>query len=87
MPLLRLRRILFSHLQKPGRSFQVGEKHYDVGNDLYKAMLDKRMLYTCGYWKNSADLDAARHERGFPMRLIHLLSLLAATAAAPRASV
>ncbi|OHA81942.1 MAG: cyclopropane-fatty-acyl-phospholipid synthase [Candidatus Yonathbacteria bacterium RIFCSPHIGHO2_01_FULL_51_10] len=36
--------------QSPARSFVVGERHYDIGNDLYKAMLDKRMVYTCGYW-------------------------------------
>jgi len=51
------------NLQNPGRSFQVGEQHYDVGNDLYKAMLDKRMLYTCAYWKNSDNLDAAQEAK------------------------
>ena len=49
-----------SNLQKPSRSFQVGEKHYDVGNDLYRVMLDRRMLYTCAYWKNSNNLDEAQ---------------------------
>ena len=29
-------------------------KHYDIGNDLYRAMLDKYMNYTCGYWNNGA---------------------------------
>jgi cyclopropane-fatty-acyl-phospholipid synthase len=38
----------------------VGEKHYDVGNDLYKIMLDKRMTYTCGYWKNAKTLNEAQ---------------------------
>ncbi len=57
-----LRSRLFN-LQKPGRSFQVGEKHYDAGNDLYKAMLDRRMLYTCAYWKNSDNLDAAQEAK------------------------
>ena len=57
-----LRSKLFN-LQNPARSFQVGEKHYDVGNDLYKAMLDKRMLYTCAYWKNSDNLDAAQEAK------------------------
>ena len=37
------------NLQKPRRAYQVGEEHYDIGNNLYTAMLDKRMLYTCGY--------------------------------------
>ena len=32
------------------RVSEVGEQHYDIGNDLYEAMLDRRMIYTCGYW-------------------------------------
>ncbi|WP_435250229.1 class I SAM-dependent methyltransferase [Vibrio sp. nBUS_14] len=24
--------------------------HYDIGNDLYENMLDKRLTYTCAYW-------------------------------------
>ena len=44
-----LSNILFNK-QSPARSFVVGERHYDIGNDLYKVMLDKRMVYTCGYW-------------------------------------
>jgi cyclopropane-fatty-acyl-phospholipid synthase len=38
----------------------VGVKHYDLGNDLFHAMLDQRMNYTCGYWENARDLDAAQ---------------------------
>jgi cyclopropane-fatty-acyl-phospholipid synthase len=51
------------NLQKISRAFVVGEQHYDVGNDLYKAMLDKRMLYTCGYWKNTDNLDASQEAK------------------------
>jgi len=51
------------NLQKTKRAFQVGEQHYDVGNDLYRAMLDKRMLYTCAYWKNSDNLDDAQEAK------------------------
>ncbi|OGG48954.1 cyclopropane-fatty-acyl-phospholipid synthase [Candidatus Kaiserbacteria bacterium RIFCSPLOWO2_12_FULL_52_8] len=40
----------FFNLQSNSRSKRVGEQHYDIGNDLYEAMLDKRMVYTCGYW-------------------------------------
>lgn len=39
------------NLQSSARAREVGEKHYDLGNDLYEAMLDPRMVYTCGYWK------------------------------------
>lgn len=37
------------NLQKGARAFQVGQEHYDIGNDLYEAMLDPRMIYTCAY--------------------------------------
>ncbi|MFM0741344.1 cyclopropane fatty acyl phospholipid synthase [Paraburkholderia xenovorans] len=40
--------------QTATRAWQVGEQHYDIGNDFYEAMLDKRMTYTCGYWGNGA---------------------------------
>lgn len=43
------------------RNFEVGEKHYDIGNDLYEAMLDKNNLaYTCGYWRNAENLEQAQ---------------------------
>ena len=31
--------VLFNH-QRPSRAFAVGERHYDLGNDLYEQMLD-----------------------------------------------
>lgn len=42
----------FNQQSKKG-AFRVGEVHYDLGNDLYEAMLDKRMVYTCGYWSGT----------------------------------
>jgi cyclopropane-fatty-acyl-phospholipid synthase len=33
--------------QSKQRAREVGEKHYDIGNDLYSAMLDKNLVYTC----------------------------------------
>lgn len=51
------------NLQSRSRAFQIGEKHYDIGNDLYKAMLDKRMAYTCGYWENASTLDQAQEAK------------------------
>jgi cyclopropane-fatty-acyl-phospholipid synthase len=45
------------------RVTEVGEKHYDIGNDLYDAMLDKRMIYSCGYWKDAQTLDAAQEAK------------------------
>jgi len=49
--------------QSHQRAFEVGVKHYDLGNDLYEAMLDKRMAYTCGYWKNASNLDEAQEAK------------------------
>ncbi|WP_284394136.1 cyclopropane fatty acyl phospholipid synthase [Devosia yakushimensis] len=45
------------------RVTEVGEKHYDIGNDLYAAMLDKRMIYSCGYWHNANTLEAAQEAK------------------------
>lgn len=49
-------------------AFEIGEKHYDIGNDLFRAMLDKRLLYTCAYWtdaqgKEAASLDEAQEAK------------------------
>jgi cyclopropane-fatty-acyl-phospholipid synthase len=43
--------------------FQVGEEHYDVGNNLYRIMLDKRMTYTCGWWEGAGTLDDAQEAK------------------------
>jgi cyclopropane-fatty-acyl-phospholipid synthase len=40
-----------------------GKQHYELGNDLYRAMLDKRMVYTCAYWKNAHNLDDAQEAK------------------------
>jgi cyclopropane-fatty-acyl-phospholipid synthase len=42
------------------RSFEVGRRHYDLGNDLYAAMLGQRLVYSCAYWRQATDLDAAQ---------------------------
>lgn len=48
------------NLQSKKRATIVGEQHYDTGNDLFSHMLDKRMAYSCGYWKNARTLDEAQ---------------------------
>ena len=37
--------------------------HYNIGNDLYERMLDKRMVYSCGYWRRADDLDKAQEDK------------------------
>ncbi|NTW11046.1 MAG: cyclopropane fatty acyl phospholipid synthase [Chlorobiaceae bacterium] len=51
------------NLQNPKRAFTVGETHYNIGNDLYAAMLDRRMIYSCGYWKEASNLDEAQEHK------------------------
>jgi len=51
------------NLQSMGRAFEVGEVHYDIGNDLFERMLDKRLTYSCGYWKNADNIDAAQEAK------------------------
>jgi cyclopropane-fatty-acyl-phospholipid synthase len=57
-----LRGKLFN-MQSRSRAYEVGEKHYDLGNDLYCAMLDRRLNYTCGYWKNATNLNDAQEAK------------------------
>ena len=49
--------------RRRSRAFRIGEFHYDLGNDLYQVMLDKRMTYTCGYWKDAEDLESAQEAK------------------------
>lgn len=51
------------NLQNKVRARIVGEQHYDVGNNLFKEMLDKRMVYSCGYWKDAQNLDDAQEAK------------------------
>lgn len=51
------------NMQSKSRAFIVGKKHYDIGNDLFECMLDKRMTYSCGYWKDAVNLDEAQEAK------------------------
>lgn len=42
-------------------AYEVAERHYDLGNDLFSTMLDAdTMTYTCGYWRNARTLSEAQ---------------------------
>jgi cyclopropane-fatty-acyl-phospholipid synthase len=51
------------NLQSAVRARRSVERHYDLGNDLYRAMLGETLAYTCAYWKWAADLDEAQHAK------------------------
>ena len=51
------------NMQGGKRAYIIGEKHYDLGNDLFKIMLDKRMNYSCAYWNGAKTLDEAQENK------------------------
>jgi cyclopropane-fatty-acyl-phospholipid synthase len=57
-----LRQRLFN-LQSARRAYQVGERHYDIGNDVFEAMLDSRMSYSCDYWAHADNLEDAQRDK------------------------
>ncbi|BCW99799.1 MAG: cyclopropane-fatty-acyl-phospholipid synthase [Armatimonadota bacterium] len=56
-------RARFANPGRRSRAFDVGRRHYDIGNDLYRAMLDRRMVYSCAYWKDATNLDEAQEAK------------------------
>jgi cyclopropane-fatty-acyl-phospholipid synthase len=56
-------RAYFFNAGKKSKAFEIGERHYDLGNDLFQKMLDKRMAYSCGYWNDAQNLDDAQEEK------------------------
>ena len=60
---LALAAAAFTNPQREERAFVVGERHYDLGNDLYERMLDARMVYSCAYWERAATLDQAQEDK------------------------
>ncbi|MEH0872240.1 cyclopropane fatty acyl phospholipid synthase [Serratia liquefaciens] len=59
-------RIAYARLfnrQSRKRAWQVGKEHYDIGNDLFRAMPDPYMQYSCGYWKDADTLEQAQQAK------------------------
>ncbi|RAP57402.1 cyclopropane fatty acyl phospholipid synthase [Oleiagrimonas sp. MCCC 1A03011] len=53
----------FVNLQRGEHAFEIGKAHYDLGNDLFKAMLGKRLVYSCGYWAEADNVDDAQEAK------------------------
>jgi cyclopropane-fatty-acyl-phospholipid synthase len=56
-------RARFVNLQRGEHAFEIGKAHYDLGNDLFQAMLGKRLVYSCGYWAEAGNLDDAQEAK------------------------
>ncbi|MBM3741745.1 MAG: cyclopropane fatty acyl phospholipid synthase [Actinobacteria bacterium] len=61
--LMNVLRSSISNNQTRKRASLNAKHHYNIGNDLYERMLDKRMIYSCAYWLNSDDLDSAQEAK------------------------
>jgi len=57
-----LKSLIFNR-QNKRKAFEVGEQHYDAGNDLFEKMLDSRMTYSCGYWREADNLESAQEAK------------------------
>ena len=63
IPWAAKRQALLDRLFNPQRKAVAGRNaghHYDLGNDLFTAMLGRTMAYSCGYWKDARSLDEAQ---------------------------
>jgi cyclopropane-fatty-acyl-phospholipid synthase len=49
-------------MQRPANAYH-NVAHYDLGNELFEHMLGPTMAYSCGYWREARDLDAAQRAK------------------------
>jgi len=55
------------NLQSPARARVVARRHYDIAPQVYGAMLDPWLQYSCGYWQQATSLAQAQDHK---LRLI-----------------
>lgn len=48
------------YLDRDSQARDLASTQYNLSTDLFKAFLDDRMLYTCGYWQNATTLEEAQ---------------------------
>ncbi|MGI9602967.1 MAG: cyclopropane fatty acyl phospholipid synthase [Acidimicrobiales bacterium] len=58
-----LARASMSNRQTVRRARDNASAHYDTGNDLFEAMLDPRMVYSCAYFDEADDLASAQEAK------------------------
>ncbi|MFV8818459.1 cyclopropane fatty acyl phospholipid synthase [Haliea sp. E17] len=54
---------LLRNRQSRRHAHEVGERHYDIGNPIYQAMLDPTMSYSCAYWETATNLADAQQAK------------------------
>jgi cyclopropane-fatty-acyl-phospholipid synthase len=64
LPLVRTAVVaVLRNKQTVKRATRNAAHHYNIGNDLYERMLDKRMIYSCAYWQGAKTLDEAQEAK------------------------
>ncbi|MEB2785235.1 cyclopropane fatty acyl phospholipid synthase [Algoriphagus persicinus] len=53
----------FFNSQSRKNSRKLVANHYNIGNDLFRKMLDPYMMYTCAYWKKAENLKEAQVQK------------------------
>jgi cyclopropane-fatty-acyl-phospholipid synthase len=53
----------YKNMQTKDRAKEVVRRHYDLMDDVFEATLDKRMLYSCGYWETATTLDESQEDK------------------------
>lgn len=56
-----IKRFFFRLNKEKARLF--AEHHYNLGLDFYRAMLGPTMMYTCGYWRGTDNVDVAQQQK------------------------
>lgn len=51
------------NMQSKTRAKKVAHEHYDLSTELYTSFLDPYNQYTCGYFKNTTDLNVAQEQK------------------------
>lgn len=60
----------FGNAATKDRAFEVGEVHYDLGNDFFQNMLDSKMVYSCAYWTPDDALEALEEAQWSKLDLV-----------------
>ena len=60
---IRALRAQLLNMQSIGRAEEMARIHYDLGNEFYEGMLDRRMVYSCGYWSQASELNSAQENK------------------------
>lgn len=60
----------FFNPQRGTGAYEVAQHHYDLGNQLFTAMLDKSMTYTCGYWGIEGEISTLEQAQQAKLEMI-----------------